>query len=258
MKKKLLIGAGVVMLLAIVALSGCVAGGTEGPQGVPSNMQFSLNNQQEGIWVNGEGKVMAVPDVANLRIGIESQAATVSEAQGNATKAMNDVMAVLTKNGVDKKDIQTQSFNIQRVTRWDNDKQQEILIGYRVTNSVNAKIRKLDTAGTIIDAAAEAGGDFTRIEGISFDVDNPETYQNQAREKALANAKAKAEQMAKGTGVTLGKATFVTESVYIPGPIFRDLAMKAEASGAPAAAPTPISAGELEIRVNVQVVYSIL
>lgn len=258
MKKKWIIGLGVAMLLAIAGLTGCVAGGTGGPQIIPPNALFSLNNQQQGIWANGEGKVMAVPDIARLSVGIESQSATVSEAQSRATKAMNDVMAVLTQNGVDKKDIQTQYFNIQRVTRWDNDKQQEILIGYRVTNTVTAKIRQLDKAGTIIDATAQAGGDLTRINGISFDIDNPETFQSQARDKAMANAKAKAEQMAKAAGVNLGKPTYITESSYIPQPIYRT-ALKAEAAApAPAEAPTPISPGEMEITVNVQVVYSIL
>ncbi|MFC1911048.1 SIMPL domain-containing protein [Chloroflexota bacterium] len=257
MKKKLLIGVAAIMLVAILAFTGCAATGTGAPAS-SSGVNVNLNNQQEGIWVNGEGKVTAIPDIATISVGVDSQAATVTEAQSKATTAMNNIMKVLKDNGVAEKDIKTQYFNIQQMTRWDQDRQQSVVIGYQVTNTVTAKIRQLDKAGTIIDAAAVAGGDLTRVNGISFSIDDPTALQNQARDKAMAAAKAKAEQLAKAAGVTLGKPSYVTESSYIPGPIYRDTYMKAEAAMAPAATPTPISAGEMEITVNVQVTYNIL
>lgn len=238
-----------VLILLPVVLTGC--GLAEGQ--LPSNLTVKLaDNQPQGISVSGLGKVTAVPDVATLSLGISSQAATVAEAQSQAIDAMNKVMDALTGNGVDKKDIQTQQFSIQQVTRWDKDKEQEVVIGYRVTNIVVAKIRAIDNAGKVIDAVAAAGGDLTRINGISFTVDNPKPYQDQAREKAMNDAKAKAQQMASLSGVTLGKPTYISESSYIPTPM---PAMYKEA--APDSAPTPISPGEMDITVNVQVVYAI-
>ena len=163
-------------------------------------------------------------------------------------------MAVLDDKGVAEKDIKTQYFSIYSVRRWENDK--EILVGYRVTNMVSVKIRKMDDTGVIIDAVAEAGGDYTRINSISFTVDNPSDYYEEAREKAMEDAEAKAQQLADLAGVDLGKPTYVNESgAFIPVP--REYYM-AVPEAAPAPAPSPISPGETEIRLTVQVVYSII
>jgi len=199
--------------------------------------------------------VAVVPDIATLRLGIEAQEATVAEAQSQAVEAMDKVMAALTDNDVDEKDIQTQYFNIRQVTRWDNVKNEEIVIGYQVTNMVTAKIREIDKASVIIDDVAKAGGDFTRIDSISFSVDEPSNYYEEARKEAMADAKAKAEHLAKLGGVSLGKPTYISESAQTPPIIYRDAMIEA---AVPAPAPaTPISAGELEISLTVQVVYAI-
>lgn len=251
MNKLWLVVIGAVLILGVVGLAGC-AGGVNGTLELKGN----LNSQQEGIWVNGEGKVTAVPDVAILSLGIESQEATVEAARANAAEAMDSVTKALKAQGVQDKDIQTQYFNIQKVTRWDNDKQEQIDIGYRVSNMVTAKIRKVENAGTVIDAVVTAGGDLTRVNSIGFTIDDPKPYQEQARELAVADAAAKAEKLAENAGVKLGKATYVSESSYVPGPIYR-----AEAAAAPVPAPapveTPVSPGEMEITTNVQIAYSI-
>ena len=214
------------------------------------NIIFSQQNT--GIWVTGEGKVSVIPDVAILGLGVEAQAKTVAKAQGQAREAMEAVMSELDKLGVAKKDIKTQRFSIYPVRRWERDK--EILIGYRVTNMVTAKIREVDNTGIIIDAVAEVGGDYIRINSISFTVDDPTAYYEEAREKAMADAEAKAEQLADLGGVSLGKPTYISEGGVSP-PVPRDFYLKE--AGAPPEPTTPISPGETEIRLNVQVVYSI-
>ena len=83
------------------------------------------------------------PDVANLQLGIQAQAMTVADAQSQAVKAMNNTMSALTTNGVAQKDIQTQYYNIQQTTTWDNNKQQQVITGYQVNNYVNVKIRDI-------------------------------------------------------------------------------------------------------------------
>lgn len=245
-KRVLLLVTGMALALALLGLAGCVSGGTT---------QVTGSGQQEGIWANGQGKVTVVPDIALLRLGIESQEASVAEAQRKAAEAMDKVMTALTANGVAQKDIQTQFFNISKITRFDEKDQREVVIGYRVTNVVSAKLRTIDKVGGIIDAVAQAGGDLTRIDSISFSVEDPTGYANQAREKALADAKTKADQMARLGGVTLGKPTFISETSYFPPVMLR---VSAE-SFAPVPAPaTPISAGEMEVTINVQVVYAIV
>ena len=166
---------------------------------------------------------------------------------------MAAVMDALKVNGVLDKDIQTRYFNIQKVTRWDGDKQQEITIGYRVTNLVNAKIREVEKAGAVIDAVTLAGGDLTRINNISFDVDDPIRYYDQAREKAMADASDKAKSLAELAGVKLGKATYINEYSAYAGasvPVYA----RAEAA---MDVGTQISAGELEITLTIQVIYTI-
>jgi uncharacterized protein YggE len=250
MKKTWLVAIGLVMVIGVVALTGC-ANGVDGTL----ELKGSFNSQQEGIWVNGEGKVTATPDTAILRVGIEAQEATVAQAQDEAAVAMKGVMDALKGEGVKEEDIQTQYFNIQKVTRWDNDKQQEVILGYRVTNVVTAKIRDIAKAGAVIDVVAVAGGDLTRIDGISFTIDDPTPYQAQARELAVADAAAKAKTLADVADIKLGKATYISESSYTPGPIYRG-DMIAAAESAPKAE-TPISPGEMEITVNVQIAYAI-
>lgn len=243
------IGAVVVLLVGMTGLAGCSTGA-----GGILELKGNIYGQQEGIWVNGEGKVTAVPDVAILSVGVEAQAASVADAQSQANGAMAQVVNALKDEGVAEKDIQTQHFSIRKVTRWDNDKQEEIVIGYRVTNTVTAKVREVDKAGAAIDAVAAAGGDLTRINSIGFTVDDPAPYREQAREKAVADAAAKAKQLADAAGAKLGKPIYITESSYIPSPIYRDVAAKDEDSQS---VETPISPGELEITANVQITYDI-
>jgi len=251
MKKYWLGVLGLVLILAVVGLAGCRAGSTT--VGTIDLGTIDLNNQQEGIWVNGEGKVTVTPDIATLSLGISAQAVSVAKAQSQAAEAMNKVMAALTDNGVAKKDIQTRHFSIDQITRWDEKNNQEVVVGYRVTNMVTAKIREIDKTGSIIDAVAAAGGDFTRINNIGFSMDDPSPYYKEARDKAMADARAKAEQLASLSGVKLGKPTYISEGTIYP--VYPPMYYK-EAAAAPA--PTPISPGELELTLTVQVVYAIL
>ena len=150
MKKKWLWAVGIAALVPVLALVGCSAG--------PTTIEtVHLDTQQTGIWVTGQGEITAVPDVAILRLGVESQQLTVVEARDEAAAAMADIMTVLQNSGVAEKDIQTQYFNIRQVTRWDDYKDEQIVTGYRVTNTVTAKIRDVDNAGAVIDIVAGAG-----------------------------------------------------------------------------------------------------
>lgn len=263
------------MLLAAVLLTaglfGCSPGNSAGtnppaasPQTAPaqsslSEVKVSLNNQVEGIWVSGIGKVTVTPDIATLQLGIEAQEASVSEAQAKASEAMDRVMTALTDNGVAEKDIQTRYFRIRQRTRWDEEQQQEVVIGYRVTNQVVAKIRDMDKVSTIIDAVVAVGGDYTRINNLNFSVDDPSIYYDEAREKAMADAKDKAEQIASLAGMKLGEPTYISESTV--SPVYEGMVYGQSAPmpvPAPELEPAPsISPGEIEISVNMQIAYSI-
>lgn len=249
MKRNRLLVLGLLLAIVLVAQAGCISVGRSAGEGLDILRGLSAT----GINVSGEGKVSVTPDLAILNLGIESRSKTVDEAQRRAATAMDAVMSALTGQGVDKKDIKTQYFNIRQDRRFVDRVE---VIDYVVSNTVTAKIRKVADAGKIIDAVAAAGGDLTRIRGVSFTVDDPTPFLNQAREKAMADAKAKAEQIARLAGVKLGNPVSISEGGgFVPRPeVFM---AEGRALGAAPAPETPISPGETEIRLNVQVRYAI-
>jgi len=173
---------------------------------------------------------------------------------------MAKVVAALKGKGVADKDIQTEQFSIQPVTQWVEEgvsgskTGRQVVIGYQVTNTVQAKLRKMDQAGAVIDAVALAGGDLTRIDSISFTKEDITQERNLAREKAVKDAQAKAQQIAGLLGITLGQPTYITESSpYVP--VTRDYYAAGAATSSQA--PTPVLPGEQELTVTVQIVYAI-
>jgi len=250
MNKIWLAAIGVVLLVGVVFLAGCGSNGISGTLELKGNMY----GQQDGIWVSGTGKVYAIPDIAQITLGVEAQAATVAEAQAKATSAMNDVVAALKASGVEDKDIQTQYYSIYEVTKWDDYKNESVVTAYRVTNTIAVTVRDVESTGAVIDAVVVAGGDYTRINGINFTVEDPNIYYAQAREKAVTYAKTKAEQMASLAGVELGKVSYITESNYMPSSNYYNGRVEA---AAPAIDTTSISAGQLEITTTVTMAYSI-
>lgn len=254
MNKKLgIIGLSLAMV-ALTILAGCEGfAPPSAPKASVSGVVFSQQNT--GIWVTGEGKVTAEPDIAVLSLGVQAQAVAVAAAQQQAATAMDAVMQALTGHGVSKKDIQTQQFMITPMRHYDPNTQQQVLDGYRVSNTVTAKVRNLMDTGVIIDDVTAAAGDFTIINSINFSVEDPTPYLKDARDKAVADAKAKAEQLAKQGGVRLDRPTYINESGGGVPISYDKMVMAAPAAGG--IPTTPISPGELDITLTVQVVYSI-
>ena len=218
---------------------------------------------QAGIMVTGEGTITLEPDLALLNLGVETTGATVAIARGEAAAAMDAIVTALRAKGVEDRDIQTRSFNIfpiyesQEVLSSGGIRtRQSVIIGYRVNNSTSVKLRDLDEVGTIIDDVAEAGGDATRINGISFTVEDLKRLDTQLREQAVGDALAKAQQFADLAGVSLGRLVFITE-INRGTPVTRDFAERGLVAFAQAAPATPIGGGELEVRMSVQAGFEI-
>jgi hypothetical protein len=199
--------------------------------------------------VTGEGKASGAPDVVVLSLGVSVLAPTVKEARDQAADAMTKVVDFLKGNGVDEKDIQTSQFSIY--PEYDYRADQQTLRGYRLSNIVTAKLRDIDKTSDVLDSVVEAGGDVTQVQGISFTIDDPDELRDVAREEAVADAKAKAERLAELSGVNLGKVISISESFGTP-PI--PLAREADLAEAPS---TPIEPGEMDVTLNVEVVYAI-
>ncbi len=212
--------------------------------------------QQSGIWVSGSGRVTVTPDLGLLDLGVEARAATVAEARDQAARAMESIMTVLADAGIEERDIRTQFFNIQPEYTYSELERRQEITGYRVTNTVNVKVRDLEAMGTLIDRVATAGGDLTRINSIRFTVEDTQQFASQAREAAVMQAMEKAQQFAQLTGVTLGKLAYIAET-GANVPVVRDFAFEERAIAAAAAPPTPVSPGEMDITVTVQAVFNI-
>ena len=216
--------------------------------------ESATGSQQTGIWVDGTGAVSAAPDVADLSFGVETRADTVADARAEAASAMDAVIASLGTSGVAGDDIRTTHFSIQPVTVYEEGPrgdQTPKIVGYRVSNFATARIRDLSAVGGIIDAAA-AGGDAVRINGIGLAVDDPQPLEVEARKLALEDATAKAEQIASVMNVTLGDPVYISQYGGAPR-----VARESVAFALSADASTPISGGQQEIRVGVQVVFAI-
>ena len=262
----LLVGVALLGAIGYVASTGASASVTAPYEADPqslSSAQPVYNSQSTGIWVSGQGKVTVIPDVAVLNMGVEAEASTVEQAMDEAAVAMDRVITSLHANGVAENDIKTQWFDIYPISEWVDidypvkswiEDDYEVLIGYRVTNMVTVKIRDVEATGQIIDAAAKAGGDLIRIHGVSFTVDDTSIYEGQVRAQAIADARAKAQQLASLAGVNLGSPFYISESGGFY-PIYQDYygmgAMEMER------VPTSISPGETEITLTVQMAFAI-
>ena len=208
-----------------------------------------------GIHVTGAGTASAKPDIAVLSLGVEGQARTVAEANAIAANAIAAVLSVLRSSGVAEPDMETQSFSIQPEYSFDRNTGIRTLTRYRVTNTLLVTVRDLEGIGAIIDGAAAAGGDATRINSIRFQVEEGLALEEEARVLALEDAVAKADLFAEATGVTRGKLVFITESSR-PQFARADVAMEL-ADFAATGAPTEILAGDFDVRVSVQAVFAI-
>ena len=171
--------------------------------------------------------------------------------------AMDKVLEAIKAEGVAEKDIQTSRFSVHQVSRWDREKEENVITGYEVSNMVNVKVREIDKAGAIIDATTAAGGDLTRINSMNFAIDDDRAYREQARELAIEEARAKAEQLAKLSRVKLGEATYVTETSFSPPIVYSGRLEMAAAAPPMDSKVTSIAPGELTVSVSVQIVYAI-
>ena len=205
-----------------------------------------------GISVLGSGIVLAQPNTAHITLGVEVFDASLSSAQATAASRMDAVVAKLKAAGIPDTDIRTISYTIN--PQYDQrDPNQAVLRGYQVQNLVDVKSTNVGGLGALLDDVVSAGA--TRVMGIRFEASNMEDLKNQARDQAMANARSKAEQMARDAGVGLGRPISIEESD--PGGV---TPVRAQAPAAALAAPaptTPIQPGELQVQTNVRVVWSI-
>ncbi|MHC5543564.1 SIMPL domain-containing protein, partial [Singulisphaera rosea] len=206
----------------------------------------------------GTGKLSAAPDIAEITVGVRSQAPTAQQALASNNEAMNSLHEILKGRGVAAKDIQTTQIQIfpqySQPAHRPNEPQTEFIpkvVGYQVDNNVQVTARQIPQLGGLLDALVQAGAN--QIHGISFRLENPEKLLDQARKHAMADARRKAEILVGEAGVVLGNPLKIVEDSSGPIRPGQPPMMRAMM----AAAPMPIAPGEQELNVNVQVIYLI-
>lgn len=215
------------------------------------------------ISVSGHGEALAVPDIATFNFSIVSEKSTVAAAQADATAKANTTTAYLKSAGVDEKDIQTSGYSInpqydylsQACTSGYCPGGKQVLRGYEVRQSTTVKVRDTAKAGDLL--AGVGGKGATEVSGLNFTFDDPNAVQEDARNKAIADAKQKAEVLAKQLGVTLVRVVSFNESGN-PGPIYYGKAMAVGMGGDSVAPSAPeISVGQNKVTDDVNITYEI-
>ena len=201
------------------------------------------------ISVTGEAHISVPPDLASVDAGVATDAKTAREASDTNNTAMAKVLAALKAANIDAKDIQTSRLSLQPQYA-PNRGGPSPIVGYRASNRVTVRIHDVSKVAGVIDTLVGAGAN--DVGNVSFSVSQASKLLDDAREKAVADARRKAEVYAKAAGVTLGAPLSIAEE-GAPQPIFRGKMVAAMA----AVAPTPIAQGEETLSVSVAVTWAI-
>lgn len=205
------------------------------------------------IHVRGQGKATSPPDMATVHTGVVTIAPQASDALAANSRAMQRIMEVLKENKVAAKDIQTSSFAVQpEYERDQRGRTKPKIVGYRVSNQVRIRIRDIADLGKVLDALVQAGSN--QVSGISFGIDDPTGVLNQARNRAVADARSRANLYAQAAGVRVGKVLTISEqSIQMPRPQMMANTFMAEARSAS----VPVATGEQQLQASVDVVFAL-
>jgi uncharacterized protein YggE len=200
------------------------------------------------ISVTGEATVSVAPDQAQIDAGVTSEAKTAREASEANNAAMGKVLLALKGANIDEKDYQTSRLSLQPQYA-PNRTGPNAITGYRASNRVSIKLRDITKVANIIDTLVGAGAN--EIGGIHFVVSQASKVLDEAREKAVTDARRKAEIYAKAAGVNLGEPLSITEEGSAPQPVFRGKV------AAPMSITAPVAQGEETLSVSVNVSWAI-
>jgi uncharacterized protein YggE len=229
------IAAAALLVLAAAALAGI---------GRPESAGGASGEGADGITVTGVGHVDTVPDEAEFSLGVTTKGRTAREALAANSAQMRRLIAALKAAGIDERDIKTQNVSVG--ANYDGDVTAD---GYSAHNSVSVLIRDLNRAGAVLEAASKAGAN--QVYGPSLSRSDRESLEAKALENAMANARKRAETLARAAGVGLGRVTAIVESAESGG--YEVYAARAGAADGE----VPIERGTEEIQASVTVTFAI-
>ncbi len=223
--------------------------------GIINSLPTQAAQETSRLTLSAQGVINVEPDTAHVNTGVETSAKSAQEAVDQNSEIMDKIINTLVSDGISKKDIQTTNFSVQ--PQYESYKSSSAknrspqIIAYRVINSVQIKIKKLKKLGTILDKLVNTGSN--RINSISFSHSKAEQYLDQARQKAVYKAKARAKLYAKASRVRLGRILSISEgrSIAPSAPVVRSRSFsRAESS-------VPIQAGSQSLKIYVTMSWAI-
>lgn len=201
------------------------------------------------VTVVGSGQVQGAPDTVTADVGIEVVAPDATAAMNQTSERQRSVIDALTADGIDPKDINTTAVNLQPQYG-----ENSVITGYRAGNSIQVKIRKLDTASGALATILNAGGNTTRINAVNFSIADDSKLVSDARARAFDDAKNRAQQYADLSGLSLGRIIAISEAPGGASP--RPVQMPAPQSDAMATS-VPLEPGEQTVGFSVTAVWEL-
>jgi uncharacterized protein YggE len=233
------------LALGLMTAAACAANPAAAQTGVPADTPRTIT-------VTGSGLAYGAPDIATVQIGVQSRgddAGAVTDDNSTKTQALIDALKAL---GIDEKDLQTTNFSINVQQDYDPQTGQALeTIHYVVDNTLNVTVRDTSKLGDVLSGAVSAGAN--SIYGVSFSVADPKALENQARDAAVADAHARAEQLAAAAGVSLDVPLSISESYNTVQPVYAARDMLAGA----AAESVPVQGGQIQVNLQVSITYTI-
>jgi len=212
---------------------------------------------QNAISVQGSTEFDVAPDLAKISFRLETLSPTAQDAQLKNRDIGSAVMSALKQAGVSQNEIQTTDYRVEKVQEWDPTGQKMVDKGFRVSNAFIVSTKDLAKVGTLLDVGIQAGAN--NVESLSFELSDAKQKEvkTESLKKATMNAREKAEALADGAGVKLGKVLTLSENSYVVMPYARGEMMSAKADMGAPTPPTEISPQDVHISAQVSVSYEI-
>jgi uncharacterized protein YggE len=201
------------------------------------------------ITVTGEGQVAVVPDMATISLGVTVNGETAKAALDANSAALAAVLERLTATGIEAKDIQTSGLSLGPVYDYSSSGGAQLVQGYTASNMVTVRVRAIDRVGPVLDASVTDGAN--TLNGITFGLLDPLPATDDARRKAVEDARRKADLYAGAAGVELGSIVSITEGGGYGMPMMMGAAPFAKADS------VPVAAGELSVGASVTVTFAV-
>ncbi|WP_299928066.1 SIMPL domain-containing protein [uncultured Pelagimonas sp.] len=204
------------------------------------------------ITVSGEASVVTAPDIATLSLGATGRGKDPITAMNATSEILDAVIARLRDQGLEERDIQTSSLRLNRMARWDREKEVEVFQGFEATNMLSIRVRDLSQLSEVLGAVLQDGAN--SLSNLFWGVQDAQKLEDEARRRAVKDAMAKAALYADAAGVTVGVVQSIRDTA-------EPMVQSSMARSAPVmeamAADVPVAAGEIEATARVTMVFEI-